>query len=157
MIDTVSVKEREVQDKHGRWYSLRIRPYRTLENKIDGAVMMLVDVDALKRAHEYAESIVATVREPLLVLDADLRVQTASRSFYETFQVTPEETENRLLYELGQRPVGHPRAAPAPGGDPAAGQRRRRLRGRARVRAHRPQDHAAQRPAARAGRAAERR
>jgi hypothetical protein len=43
-------------------------------------------VDTLKRAREYAESIVATVREPLLVLDADLRVQTASRSFYETFQ-----------------------------------------------------------------------
>ena len=87
MLDTVSVKEREVQDKDGRWYSLRLRPYRTLENKIDGVVVMLVDVDVLKRAHQYTESIVATVREPLLVLDADLRVRTASRAFYETFQV----------------------------------------------------------------------
>jgi len=53
--------------------------------------------------HEYTASIVATVREPLLVLDADLRVQSASRSFYENFRVTPEGTENRLLYELGNR------------------------------------------------------
>jgi two-component system CheB/CheR fusion protein len=50
VIDTVSAKEQEVQDKQGRWYSLRIRPYRTLENKIDGAVLVLVDVDDLKRA-----------------------------------------------------------------------------------------------------------
>ena len=78
VLDTVSTKERDVQDKHGRWYSLRLRPYRTLENKIDGVVVMLVDVDSLKRAHAYTESIVATVREPLLVLDADLRVRTAS-------------------------------------------------------------------------------
>jgi len=49
----------------------------------------------------YAESIVDTVREPLVVLDAELRVISASRSFYQTFHVTPEETAGRLLYELG--------------------------------------------------------
>lgn len=53
--------------------------------------------------HEYTLSIVSTVREPLLVIDADLRVQSASRSFYENFRVTPEGTENRLLYDLGNR------------------------------------------------------
>ena len=47
------------------------------------------------------KSIVATVREPLLVLDGSLRVKSASRSFYETFQATPELTEGRLLCELG--------------------------------------------------------
>jgi PAS domain S-box-containing protein len=52
VIHTASAIEQEVQDKRGRWYSLRIRPYRTLENKIDGAVLMLVDVDNLKRAEE---------------------------------------------------------------------------------------------------------
>ncbi len=100
VIDSASPREREVRDRQGRWYSLRIRPYKTLENEIDGAVVLLVDVDTLRRAREYAESIVATVREPLLVLDADLRVQSASRSFYETFQVTPGETEGCLLYDL---------------------------------------------------------
>ena len=101
VIDTVAVKERELQDKEGRWYSLRVHPYRTLENKIDGAVLVLVDIDTLKRARQYAESIVATVREPLLVLDTNLCVETASRSFYDTFKVTPRETERRLLYALG--------------------------------------------------------
>ncbi len=49
VLDTMSVKECEVRDKHGRWYSMRLRPYRTLENKIDGVVVVLVDVDAMKR------------------------------------------------------------------------------------------------------------
>ena len=50
----------------------------------------------------FAQSIVETVREPLLVLDAELRVREASASFYRTFQVSPEETADRLLDELGQ-------------------------------------------------------
>ena len=48
-----------------------------------------------------AENIVDTVREPILVLSADLKVQRANRSFYRTFQVAPQDTENRLVYELG--------------------------------------------------------
>ncbi len=102
VIDTASTREREVQARNGLWYSLRIQPYRTLENEADGAVIMLVDVDTLRRAREYAESIVATVRESLLVLDSDLCVQTASQSYYQTFKVTPEETEHRFFYELGE-------------------------------------------------------
>ena len=50
-----------------------------------------------------ADNIVDTVREPLLVLDADLRVTRANRSFYQTFQVPPVETENRIIYDLGNR------------------------------------------------------
>jgi signal transduction histidine kinase/CheY-like chemotaxis protein len=49
----------------------------------------------------YAQDIVDTVREPLLILDTTLRVQSGNRAFYHTFRVSPEETENRLIYELG--------------------------------------------------------
>jgi PAS domain S-box-containing protein len=49
----------------------------------------------------YAQDIVDTVREPLLMLDTTLRVRSANRAFYQTFKVTSEETENRLIYELG--------------------------------------------------------
>ena len=49
----------------------------------------------------YAQDIVDTVREPLLILDTTLRVQSGNRAFYHTFQVSAEETENRLIYELG--------------------------------------------------------
>ena len=106
--ETMQLREQEVQDREGRWHLLRIRPYRTAENKIEGAVVALIDIDEIKRSQQqlretadYAEAIVATVRVPLLVLDAELRVQSANGSFYRTYQVKPEETENRLLYELG--------------------------------------------------------
>lgn len=103
VIANVREREREVRDKNGRWYSLRVRPYTTLDNKVDGAVLVLFDIDALKRALEYAEAIIRTVREPLLVLDENLRVRTANRSFYEEFEVSPAETENRFIYDLGNR------------------------------------------------------
>ena len=49
VIDTVHAQEREVQDQDGRWFSLRVRPYETLDKKVDGAVLVLVDIDTLKR------------------------------------------------------------------------------------------------------------
>ncbi|MBI5057865.1 MAG: sensor domain-containing diguanylate cyclase [Nitrospirae bacterium] len=57
----------------------------------------------LQEALEFSDAIIATVREPLLVLDNELRIITANRSFYRTFQVDPEETEKRLIYDLGNR------------------------------------------------------
>jgi len=59
----------------------------------------VIGVEQQRRSLE--EAIVDTVREPLIVLDDALRVVVASRSFYRAFAVTPEETEGRLLYELG--------------------------------------------------------
>jgi len=55
------------------------------------------------KSQEYSESIVDTIREPLIVLDEDLRVVTASRSFYEVFKVNPEETVGKLIYTLGNK------------------------------------------------------
>ncbi len=108
VINTLKIKEQEVQDRDGHWYDLRIRPYRTLDNKIDGAMLILVDIDALKHSMEqleysrnYAQAIVETVREPLIVLDRNLRVFTANQSFYQTFQATIAETERRLIFDLG--------------------------------------------------------
>jgi len=55
------------------------------------------------RSGEFAESIINTVREPLVVLDQDLRVVSASRSFYKVFKVKPEETVGQLIYDLGNK------------------------------------------------------
>src|SRR5271165_317369 len=108
VIGTVRTEEREVRDRAGHWYTLCIHPYRTAENKIDGAVVVFGDIDEAKQAQmrlqesgEYAQSIVDTVREPILILTADLRVKSANQSFYQTFRVKPEETENLFLYDLG--------------------------------------------------------
>src|SRR5262249_49121325 len=55
VIDSVTTRELEVQDHHGRWYLLRVRPYRTLDNKIDGAVIVLFDIDSLKQSQGVLE------------------------------------------------------------------------------------------------------
>jgi PAS domain-containing protein len=57
---------------------------------------------SLRDALAYSESIVDTVREPMLVLDGTLRIKTASRAFYQTFGLSPEETVGQFLYDLGQ-------------------------------------------------------
>ncbi len=108
VISSSNLKTHEVQDLDGYWYDLRIRPYRTIDNKIDGAVVILVDIDDIKRNanilksfRDYAAAIVSTVRESLVVMDVDLKVVTANQFFYEAFHLGAEETENRLIYEIG--------------------------------------------------------
>lgn len=94
-------KPRDVRDAHGRWYSLRILPSVGPNGKTDGAVLMLIDIDAAKRGLDFAEAIVETVREPLVILNQNLQVMKANKAFYETFQAVREETEDRLIYDLG--------------------------------------------------------
>ena len=83
-IDSMTIKEREVQDREGRWYSLRIRPYRTADNRIDGAMLMFIDIDSYKdvdrlttmlaeveTARHFAERVVQTAPWPLMILDGN--------------------------------------------------------------------------------------
>jgi two-component system, chemotaxis family, CheB/CheR fusion protein len=100
--------EREVEDDRGGWYLIRLRPYRTVEDRIDGVVLTLIEISELKHtqerlraAKEYAETIVDTVQDGVLILDPSLRVKTASASFCETFGVPREEAEGRRIYDLG--------------------------------------------------------
>ena len=108
VIETLTPIELEVQDKEERWYLLQIRPYRTTDDKIDGAVLVLSDINETKQASErmrksklFMEETLATVREPLVVLKQDLSVVYINPSFLKTFQVSAEETEGKPLYRLG--------------------------------------------------------
>jgi two-component system CheB/CheR fusion protein len=92
---------RDIRDPHGRWYSVRILPSVGPNGKIDGAVLMLIDIDSAKRGLDFAEAIVETVREPLVILNQNLQVMKANKKFYETFRTSREETEERLIYDLG--------------------------------------------------------
>jgi len=83
-------------------------PLRDGDGNITGLLGIFWDIterkcleDKLRDASEYAQSIVNTVREPLVVLDDKFRVISANRSFYSTFKVTPEMSENTLLFDLG--------------------------------------------------------
>ncbi len=116
VIESLNTKDQEVQDRDGRWYSLRIKPYRTGDNKIDGAVIALVDIDSLKRsfaqlkeAYDYADAIVQTAPVPLLVLDAQLRVISANEAFYRQFQVKEIDTKNVRIYDMGNGQWKSPR------------------------------------------------
>ncbi|MDP2886583.1 MAG: chemotaxis protein CheB [Ignavibacteria bacterium] len=109
--------EKQIPIPDGDWFAARILPYRTLDNMIDGVVITFIDITVSKKLEaelratearsreilEFAESIINTVREPLIALDQDLRVVTASRSFYEVFKVKPEETVGQLIYDLGNK------------------------------------------------------
>lgn len=108
VIDQVQPLEREVRDTDGHWYSLRIRPYKSLDNRIDGAVLALLDIDANKRhasalqeANRYAEAMMQCVEQPILVLGGDLCVRRANQAFLDLFQVSSDETEGRFIYQLG--------------------------------------------------------
>ena len=110
VLDTLQMQVKQVRTIRGGWHLMRIVPYRTTENRIEGVVVTLLDITPLKNmerslqdARQYAESIIATVHEPLVVLDADLRVTSANRSFYTMFGTTPAETEGNLIYALGNR------------------------------------------------------
>ncbi len=110
VFQTLVVKEREVQSTDGRWYYLRILPYRTAKNTIEGLILTFLDITLQKQgtvamaaardARELADSMMQTVREPLLVLDGELRVKIANRAFYQTFECTPWSVEQHSLFEL---------------------------------------------------------
>ncbi|MEI6293666.1 MAG: PAS domain-containing protein, partial [Methanomicrobiales archaeon] len=108
VLDTLVPREKQVRTNGNEWYQVRIIPYRTYENVIDGVVLTFSDITTLKAVEaelratrDYAQSIVDTVREPLIVLNGRFEVVSASRAFYETFGVTKEETQGQEFYELG--------------------------------------------------------
>jgi two-component system CheB/CheR fusion protein len=106
-IDSVAPIEREVRDQSGRWYSLRIRPYKNVENKIDGAVLTLFDVDLSKRSEErmrlvkeYTDALMALIDQPVLVLDGELRVQAVSDQFARVVGVAPSAIMGRHVSDI---------------------------------------------------------
>ena len=110
VLDKLISIEAEVRSNVGRWYVRRMLPYRTQDDRIAGVVVTFVDItehkqsaDAINEARIYAETIVETIRQPLLVLDSELRIRSANRAFHKLFAVSATETENSLLYELGNR------------------------------------------------------
>ena len=95
---------RDVKSVSGTWYLCSVTPYRTDQDQIGGAVINLADIstvkegeESLRHAHVYTEAIIDTFREPLVVIDEQLRVVSASKSFYRFFGASPEDTLTRTL------------------------------------------------------------
>jgi two-component system CheB/CheR fusion protein len=110
VIDSMSPREWEVQRQDGRWFRMHVRPYRTTDQRLDGAVLAFLDVDVLKQARkeaesarDYARNIVETVTSALVVLDASLRVLSANAAFLERFSVSGDQIEGKRLFDLGAK------------------------------------------------------
>jgi two-component system CheB/CheR fusion protein len=101
--------ENEVLARDGKWFLMRVMPYRTLDDRIEGVVVSFANVTRLKqaelemeKARVFAESTVNSVRHALVVLDADLRVVSANPSFYRLFKTIPCDAEGRPIYDVGR-------------------------------------------------------
>src|SRR5262249_3973461 len=108
VVESLATREMELQDGHGRWFSVRFRPYKTVENRIDGAVISFVDIDPIRRnmekLQEYANdapSIAEAFPEPVLVLGSDLTIHGANQAFYTLFKTRADDLLGQGLQELG--------------------------------------------------------
>lgn len=109
VLETLGTREVEVQDRHGRWHLMRVRPYRTTENKIEGIVLVLVDIDQLRQsqqelreARDFANCIVASVPVPVVVLNSDCTIRTVNKSFRDLTKLAERELTGRSLPELAR-------------------------------------------------------
>jgi len=104
-----------MRDTSGRWYDLTVRPYVTLDGRVDGTVIAARDVDAEKRSAErveaaraYTQGVVDTVRQGLVVLDHELRITSANNAFLRTFRSSNRDILGRHLEELGRPELAVP-------------------------------------------------
>ena len=108
VLHTQEPVEKEVANQQAKHFLMRISPYHRADGTSDGLVATFVNLTEIKEAHQalqdsknYAESIVNSVRDPLMVLNEQLTVISANPAFYEKFKVAAEETEGKRVYDLG--------------------------------------------------------
>jgi two-component system CheB/CheR fusion protein len=106
---------REIEAESGAWYNRRILPYRTQDDRVDGVVITFADISEMKAADReiraaraYSDSIIDTIRQPLVVLDDQLRFVSANRSFYDMFALEPGEAIGKSLEAVAGRHGGTP-------------------------------------------------
>lgn len=109
--ETLVATEAEIKTKKNEWYNLRIMPYRTLDNFINGAVLTFTKITSLKLLEnkldiirKYAQDIVNTFPLPAIMLDKDLNVSTVNESFYDYFKIKQHEFQgmafSAVLHEI---------------------------------------------------------
>jgi two-component system, chemotaxis family, CheB/CheR fusion protein len=115
VLTTLSPLKHEIEAQDGAWYNRRILPYRTDDNRIEGVVITFADVSEIKAAEReiqaaraYSDSIIDTIRQPLVVLDDALRVVSANQSFYVAFALDPAKTVGQPLAGAGDLSAGIP-------------------------------------------------
>jgi len=103
VIGTDAIKELEARDEKGRWYLIRLRPYRTLESRIDGAVLVLIDVDSIKRNEETLRrqtELLDQAYEPIIMWQLDGVITYWNSGAEQTYGFPRQEALGRVVHEL---------------------------------------------------------
>ncbi len=107
VLDNLTPIQREIKSGSGTWYLCGLSPYRTQDDHIDGVVVNLADISALKASEDrlqaaraYTTEVIGSIQEPLVVLDRELRVEGASASFYALFGGSPEGSSGQPLLSI---------------------------------------------------------
>ncbi len=107
VLRNLAFQEAEVRTKDGRWYLRRILPYRTVDNVIDGVVVTFVNITEVREAQRmveamlhYVNTVVNTIRHPVLALNKEGRIVQANLAFYTMFQTRREDTLGSRLADL---------------------------------------------------------
>jgi two-component system CheB/CheR fusion protein len=110
-VNELTIVEEEVVSDEGRWYLMKIRPYRSINDRIDGAVILFTDItslrqslDASRQALVLSAGIIETMSDPLVILQADLRIKSANQAFFRTIKSSAAEMTNKYIYELNTAP-----------------------------------------------------
>ncbi len=127
MMEKVSQKELEIQDREGRWYSLRVRPYRTADNRIDGVLMIFIDIQDLKTTQEalreqssFSEAVMESSGALVLVTESNGRVVAFNRACQMVSGYKLGELVGKIIWETPLVPKdegeGERRCSPSTGG-----------------------------------------
>ncbi len=109
VIETMVPQSLELQDRDGHWYALRLRPYRTLDNRIEGAIMAFIDIDSIKEAERLRQALqqeqrpAAVVRnsnDAVTLQDFAGRILAWNRRAEEMYGYSEEEALRRNAIEL---------------------------------------------------------
>jgi two-component system CheB/CheR fusion protein len=110
VLDKLTRKEIKARGKNGKSYVMRMVPYRSCENVIEGVVISFLDVSSFEnvkvseeKSRRFFENVTAALWEPFLILDDAFRVFAANQAFYRTFKTSPKKTLNQKLFELGKQ------------------------------------------------------
>lgn len=106
VFDSLTPRDIELQDKHSHWWSVRIRPYKTTDHKIDGAVIVVLDIDAVKgktlgggEGQDFSAAVVGASHSPMLLLDSNLAVKCVNDAYCRMFKVNRSDLIDRRIYD----------------------------------------------------------
>jgi len=116
VINSLIPKSFEVRSKNREWYHIRILPYRTLTNVIDGVIITFDDITRYKMLEKnlnklnkalndslmFTNDIIDTVTEPMLVLTEELKIISANRAFYKSFNMSAEKILDKFIYLIAE-------------------------------------------------------